>query len=220
MPASYASPSVNDPVLTIKELKSTVKEAVAENPQNALQQALGAGDTSLQQNVAATKDLTTFAGQASTAQKAATQAAAAQLQLSQSEQGRMNNQIDMLSPLSGNNRGYSPLTGGSSVPSLNDPGTANKVAQTNAVFERQKMESDRANQAYTDAKAAQAEAVSQKQLNAQQNVSAQAVAATQAQAQKEVAAAQAAAAVQAAQYGALGSILGNSGGGGGRHQYW
>jgi hypothetical protein len=220
MPASYASPSVNDPVMTIKELKSTVKEAVAENPQNALQQALGAGDASLQQSVAASKDLTSFAGQASTAQKAATQAATAQLQASQSEQGRMNNQIDMLSPLSGNNRGYSPLTGGSSVASMNDPGTANKVNQMNAAIQRQKDEADRATQAGLQQRQSLIDTANTQQLNAQQNVSAQALAATQAQAQKDVAATQAAAAIQAAQYGALGSILSNSGGGGGRHQYW
>ena len=219
MSASYAKPSQNDPVTTVNQLKSTIKEVVAENPQNALQQSLTAGDTSLQQSVAATKDLTSFAGQASSNQKAATQAATAQLQGSQNDQLRTNNQIDMLSPLSGNNRGYSPLTGGSSVASMNDPGTAAKANSLNGAIARQNALADQATAAMMQQRQSALDTANTQQINLQQNQSAQQIAAGQAQAQKEVAETQAAAAVQSAQYGALGNILGNSGGGS-RHQYW
>jgi len=215
---TYAKPSKNDPVSTISDLKSTIREVAAENSQNALNQSLVAGNATTQDAIAAGKSLLSAAGNESTVQAIAKQNAAAQLQNNTNSQASLQAQAAALAP--DNNRGYSPIKGGSSIPSMSDPGTANKVNMINEVFARQNAIADQARQAELNQRQSQIATAQQQQLNNQQNVSAQAIASTQAQAQKEVAAAQAAAAVQSAQYGALGSILGGGGSGGSRHQYW
>jgi hypothetical protein len=214
---AYARPSENDSITSIKDLKSTVKAAIAENPKGELQTAASAAAQDLAANTAAAKELMGTAGVMSTTQASAKAAAEAQSENSKSSEARLQAQITALSPTSGQNRGY----GSGVVTTKTFVDEASAANNRRIAGDEQRIRAaDRADQAALSLRQSQIENSNMMQRENQQNQSAQAIARAQAQAQKDVAAAQAGASVQAAQYGALGSILGGGDRGSSRHQYW
>lgn len=189
---AYARPSQNENVSTIKDLKSTVQQAIAENPSNELQTSANAANQSLSSSTAAAKDLMNTAGVMSSIQSSAKAQAMAQAEASKKSNDNIMNtsQLDI-----GNNRGYIPFPKDKQSMDPVAIATARRVANA---------------QERVDSEAREENASNQLKLNRQQTESAQAIAASQA-----------AATVQAAQYGALAGLLGKNGGGGAsRHQYW